>query len=90
MSCYLLLLKTVEKSKKKSIFFLYRSKSFMILEETVLRNLEKLFLRSFTKFEQVCHKNHCQYHEQFIFTLTDITHLIIFSFFNTFHVFLEK
>lgn len=62
----------------------------MILEETVLRNLEKLFLRSFTKFEQVCHKNHCQYHEQFIFTLTDITHLIIFSFLNTFHVFLEK
>lgn len=42
MSCYLLLLKTVEKSKKKSIFFLYRTKSFMILEETVLRNLEKL------------------------------------------------
>lgn len=53
----------------------------MILEETVLRNPEKLFLRSFTKFEQVCHKNHCQYYEQFIFTLTDITHLIIFSFF---------
>lgn len=52
MSCYLLLLKTVEKSKKKSIFFLYRSKSFMILEETVLRNLEKLFLRSFTNLNK--------------------------------------
>lgn len=76
MSCYLLLLKTVEKSKKNQSFFISN-----ILEETVLRNPEKLFLRSFTKFEQVCHKNHCQYHEQFIFTLTDITHLIIFSFF---------
>lgn len=52
MSCYLLLLKTVEKSKKKSIFFLYRTKSFMILEETVLRNLEKLFLRSFTNLNK--------------------------------------
>lgn len=52
MSCYLLLLKTVEKSKKKINLFLYRTKSFMILEETVLRNLEKLFLRSFTNLNK--------------------------------------
>lgn len=63
MSYYLLLLKTVEKKKKMNLFF-YRTKSFMILGRTVLSNLEQLFLRSFTKFEQVCHKNHCQYHKQ--------------------------
>lgn len=52
MSCYLLLLKTVEKSKKKNQSFFYIEQIFMILEETVLRNLEKLFLRSFTNLNK--------------------------------------
>lgn len=68
---HVLLFIVVENCRKeeKNEPFFYRTKSFMILERTVLSNLEQLFLRSFTKFEQVCHKNHCQYHKQSIFTL---------------------